>query len=64
MLAGLPSTVGANKHGARMMEFIKSEAEALLETVEVEDIIKEGGEKTILAILDEKYRPQPRDLLQ
>ena len=64
MLAGLPSTVSANKHGARLMEFIKGEAEALLETVEVEDIIKEGGEKTILAILDEKYLPQPRDLLQ
>ena len=64
MLAGLPSTVNASKYGARLMEFVKGEAEALLETVEVEDIIKEGGEKTILAILDEKYLPQPRDLLQ
>ena len=55
MLAGLPSTVNASKYGARLMDFVKGEAEALLEMVEVEDIIKEGGE---LAILDEKYLPQ------
>ena len=37
--------------------------EALLETVDVEEIIKEGGDKAVFAILDDQYLPQPRDLL-
>ncbi len=41
MIAGLPSTVGKIKHGARLMQHIKGEAELLLETLSVEDIIKE-----------------------
>lgn len=64
MIAGLPSTVSSSKFGARLMEFVKGEAEALLETVDVEEIIKDGGDKAVFAILDEKYLPQPRDLLQ
>ena len=64
MIAGLPSTISAEKHGARLMEYVKGEAEALLEQIEVEDIVKEGGDKKIWAILDDKYLPQPRDLLQ
>ena len=64
MIAGLPTTVGPAKYGARLMEFVKGEAEALLETVDVEEIIKEDGEKAVFGILDDKYLPQPRDLLQ
>ena len=64
MLAGLPSTVASAKHGARLMEFVKGEAEQLLDTLDVEDLIKEGGAKLIFETLDAKYMPQPRDLLQ
>ena len=64
MLAALPSTVSKEKYGARLMEVIRGEAEMLLETLEVSEIIKENGEKKIFTILDEKYLPQPRDLLQ
>lgn len=52
MIAGLPSTVGKIKHGARLMQHIK--AEFLLETLSVEDIIKEVGDKAIFVMLDEK----------
>lgn len=64
MLAGLPSTVASAKHGARLKEFVKGEAEQLLDTLDVEDLIKEGGAKLIFETLDAKYMPQPRDLLQ
>ena len=63
MLAALPSTIGKEKHGARLMEHIRGEAENLLETVDVDEIIQENGDKKIFEILDEKYQPQPRDLL-
>jgi len=36
------------------MQHIKGEAEFLLETLSVEDIIKEVGDKAIFAMLDEK----------
>lgn len=64
MLAGLPSTVNERKYGARLMEFVKGEAETLLETIDIDVLTKEGGDKAIFAMLDEKYLPQPRDLLQ
>lgn len=64
MLAGLPTTVGAAKYGARLMELVKGEAEVLVETLDVEEIIPEDGDKKIFAPLDETYMPQPRDLLQ
>ena len=63
MLAALPSTIGKEKHGARLMEHIRGEAENLLETVDVDEIIQENGDKKIFQILDDKYLPQPRDLL-
>ena len=64
MLVALPSTVSKEKHGARLMEYIRVEAESLLETLDVTEIVKENGEKAIFSMLDEKYLPQPRDLLQ
>lgn len=38
MIAGLPSTVSEKKYGPRLMEFIKGEAETLLESISVEDL--------------------------
>lgn len=64
MIAGLPSTVSDKKYGPRLMEFIKGEAETLLESISVEDLTKTGGDVRIWEVLDEKYGPQPRDLLQ
>ena len=64
MIAGLPTTVPKEKYGPRLMEYIKGEAEALLETIPVEELIKQDGDKGIWLVLDEKYGPQPRDLLQ
>ena len=64
LIGGLPTTVPEKKHGPRLMEFIKGEAEMLLECIPVEDLMNEGGAKRIWEVLDEKYLPQPRDLLQ
>eukprot|EP00435_Cladocopium_sp_Y103_P064391 s36_g26.t1 len=64
MIAGLPTTVPKEKYGPRLMEYIKGEAEALLETIPVSELIKADGDKAIWLVLDEKYGPQPRDLLQ
>ena len=64
LVAGLPTTVPKEKYGPRLMEYIKGEAESLLESISVEDLTKEGGDKQIWAVLDDKYKPQERDLLQ
>lgn len=64
LIAGLPTNVPDHKHGPRLMEYIKGEAETLLECLPVEDLMKSGGAKLIWETLDEKYLPQPRDLLQ
>lgn len=64
MLAALPSTVSEAKYGPRLMEHIKGEAEILLERIEVTELTQKGGDKLIWQILDEKYGPQPRDLMQ
>ena len=64
MLASLPTNVPEAKHGPRLMEFIKGEAEALLESIPVEELTKSGGDKKIWQALDDKYGPQPRDLMQ
>ena len=63
MLASLPTTIGKEKHGAKLMQFVSGEAESLLETLDIEEICKTGGDKKVLEILDEKYMPRPRDLL-
>ena len=50
MLAStLPTTIGKEKYGAKLTQFVSGEAESLLETLGVE-----GGEKKVLSILDEK----------
>ena len=64
MLASLPSTIKKEQHGPKLMGYIGGEAEALLEQLEIEGICAENGDKAIWAILDDKYNPQPIDLLQ
>ena len=64
MLASLPSTIKKEQHGPKLMGYITGEAESLLEQLEVEAICAEGGDKAIWTILDDKYSPQPIDLLQ
>ena len=64
MLASLPSTIKKEQHGPKLMGYIGGEAEALLEQLEIEGICAENGDKAIWAILDDKYNPQPVDLLQ
>ena len=49
MLASLPTSIGKEKYGAKLMQCVSGEAESLLETLDVE-----GGEKKVLSILDEK----------
>ena len=46
------------------MKYVKGEAESLLETIDVDTLVKEGGDEEIFKVLDEKYLPQPRDLMQ
>ena len=54
MIAGLPTTVPKEKYGPRIREYIKGEAEALLETILVEELIKKDGDKETWLVLDEK----------
>ena len=64
MLASLPSTISEKKYGPKLMCYISGEAEALLESLSVEKICKEGGDQEIWKLLDAKYGPQPLDLMQ
>lgn len=45
-------------------EHLSGEAEELLEAVEIDDITKESGWKTVLDTLDEKYKEASKDELQ
>ncbi|CAE7240454.1 unnamed protein product [Symbiodinium sp. CCMP2592] len=63
MIAGLPTTVPKEKYGPRLMEYVKGEAEILLESVSLETLCADGGDKAIFKLFDEKYSPQPVDLL-
>ena len=54
---GLPSTVGKEKWGARLLvEYAKGEAEEALEDLPVSKITEGDGYKDILDILDQKYK--------
>ena len=63
MLAALPNTIPKEKLGPRLMQYIKGEAELVCEAIAVEKLCAEGGDKLVLELLDEKYGPQPTDLL-
>ena len=64
LLAALPSTISAEKHGPKLMSCIGGEAENLLESLEIEKICSEGGDKLIWSVLDEKYGQRQIDMLQ
>ena len=62
-LAALPTTVPKEKWGPRLLHYIKGFAELVCETLPVEKLCEEKGEQLIFELLDDKYRPQPQDLL-
>ena len=57
------NTVPKEKLGPRLMQHIKGEAELVCEAIPVEKLCAEGGNKRIFELLDDKYGPQPSDLL-
>ena len=63
MLAAMPNTVPKEKYGAHLLQYIKGEAELVCEAIPVEKLCQEGGDKLVFELLDEKYGPQPTDLL-
>ena len=50
--------------GRNLMGFISGEAESLLESLDIDKLCSDGGDKLIWQVLDEKYGPQQIDLLQ
>eukprot|EP00435_Cladocopium_sp_Y103_P075981 s11_g71.t1 len=63
-LQALPTTIPEKKWGARILENLSGEAEELMESLMIEDIIKEDGYKKVFKILDEKYKEPEKDELQ
>ena len=63
MLAAMPNTVPKEKYGPHLLQYIKGEAELVCEAIPVEKLCQEGGDKLVFELLDEKYGPQPTDLL-
>ena len=55
MLAALPTTVGKDKLGAKLMQYMKGEAELVCEGIPVDKLCEEGGDKLLLGLLDDKY---------
>ena len=64
MLASLPNTVPKEKLGPRLMQYIKGEAETVCEAIAVEKLCAEDGDKLVFKLLDDRFGPQPTDLLQ
>ena len=60
-LISLPSTYGATKLGPKLMEYLGGEAELAVEHLKIEDLAREGGEKRIFEVLDERYKPLEKD---
>ena len=58
MIASLPSTINEKKYGPKLMGFISGEAESLLESLDIDKLCSDGGDKLIWQVLDEKYGPQ------
>lgn len=64
LLASLPSTISKEKYGPKLMSYIGGEAENLLESLEIEKICSDGGDKLIWTVLDEKYGQRQIDMMQ
>lgn len=63
-LMALPTTIPEKKWGAKLLEHLAGEAEELMEAVDIDEITKETGWKTVLDALDEKYKEPSKDELQ
>ena len=63
-LLGLPTTVPEKKWGAKLLECLGGEAEELVEHLSIEQVTAEKGWKTVLEMLDDKYKEPDRDELQ
>ena len=64
MLMALPSTIGKEKWGAKLCEYLHGEAEEVAEGVELEKVMSEGGHKLIFNLLDARYGDLETDALQ
>jgi hypothetical protein len=64
MLMSLPTTIPKEKYAVRLLKLITGEAEGLCEDMNLEDLLVEGGETAVFKILDAKYLPMEKDLMQ
>lgn len=55
-LQALPTTIPEKKWGARLIEHLSGEAEELMDSLEVDEIVQQDGWKTIFKMLDDKYK--------
>ena len=53
-----PTTVSKEKYRPRLVEYVQSKAEILLDTSPLEKICGGSGDREILKVLDEKYQGQ------
>ena len=44
------------------MQYVRGQAEPLLEALDIYDIVTENGASAMFKALEDKYMPQPRDL--
>ena len=63
-LQALPTTIPEKKWGARLLEHLSGEAEELMESLAIYEIVKEDGYKKVFKILDDKYKEPEKDELQ
>ena len=55
--------VDGSEREARLMQFVKGEAELVCEAIDVEKLCADCVDKAVFSLLDDKYGPQPTDLL-
>ena len=55
-LQALPTTIPEKKWGARLLEHLSGEIEELMESLAIDEIVKEDGYKKVFKILDDKYK--------
>ena len=63
-LQALPTTIPEKKWGAKLLEHLSGETEELMESLAIDEIVKEDGYKKIFKILDDKYKEPEKNELQ
>ena len=63
-LQALPTTIPEKKWGARLLEHLSGEIEELMESLAIDEIVKEDGYKKAFKILDDKYKEPEKNELQ